>query len=151
MLDEAREVTDPMRPIEGACHCGNLRFTLQWPVPEGSIAVRACSCTFCRKHGGVYTSHPKARLEVRIADVSQVQRYRFGTETADFHICRACGVVPVVTSEIEGRLYAVVNVNSFEGIDRAELKEAVADFEGETTDGRLARRQRNWISEVSFV
>ena len=60
--------SESMRTIDGACHCGNLRFTLHWPVPEGSIAVRACSCTFCRKHGGVYTSHPNARLEVRIVE-----------------------------------------------------------------------------------
>lgn len=139
-----------MRGIHGGCHCGNIRFTLRWPETEGAIAVRACSCSFCVKHGGVYTSHPEAGLDVEIADPARVERYRFGTETADFHVCRSCGVVPVVTSTIEGRLYAVVNVNSFEDVDRSELVPSVADFDGETTESRLARRQRNWIPHVTF-
>ena len=138
------------RRIDGACHCGNIRFVFHWPQAEGLIPVRACGCSFCRKHGGVYTSHPRGRLAVEIADEERLQRYRFGTGTADFLICRSCGVVPLVTSAIEDRLYAVVNVNTFEGVERAELDEAPTDFEGETTEGRLARRQRNWIPEVSF-
>ena len=69
----------------------------------------------------------------------------------DNYVCGSCGVVPLVTSDIEGGLYAVVNVNTFEGIDRAELDESPTDFEGESTEGRLARRQRNWIPEVNFV
>ena len=31
-------------------------------------------------------------------------------------MCTACGVVPVVTSRIDGRLYAVVSVNAFENV-----------------------------------
>jgi len=110
--------------------------------------VRACGCSFCRKHGGVYTSHPGGKLAARIERASQAERYRFGTETADFHICRACGVVPFVTSEIDGTLYAVVNVNSFEGDD--ELDSSPTDFDGETVATRLARRRRNWIPEVTI-
>jgi hypothetical protein len=42
-------------------------------------------------------------------------------------------------------------VNTFEAIDRGRLRFAPADFGGETTDARLARRQRNWIATVKFV
>lgn len=138
------------RHIKGGCHCGNVQFTYSLPQPEGAIPVRACSCTFCRKHGGVYSSQPDARIAVRIADATQVQRYHFGTETADFLLCRGCGVVPAVTSEIEGRLYAVVNTNAFEGVDPEDMVAAVANFDGESTDSRLARRQRNWIPDVTI-
>lgn len=139
-----------LREIPGGCHCGTIRFTFALPATETPIRVRACSCTFCRKHGGVYTSHPKGQLATQIADEAQVNRYRFGTQTADFHICRNCGVVPVITGEIDGRLHAVVNVNTFEGVDPGDLVEAVADFEGETTESRLDRRSRTWIPNVSF-
>ncbi len=142
--------SESKRPIAGRCHCGNIAFTFFWPGSGPVIPVRACGCSFCRKHGGVYTSHPQGRLEVKIADDSLIERYRFGHETADFHVCRRCGVVPVITSEIEGRTYAVVNVNAFEGVDRSELAEAAADFEGEDPGGRLARRQGNWIPEVEI-
>jgi hypothetical protein len=56
--------------------------------------------------------------------------------------------VPFVTSEIEGREYAVVNVNMFEGVDPSMLRKAGADFEGENVESRLARRKRNWIPDV---
>ena len=137
--------------IEGKCHCGNITYELSWPTEGGQIPVRACSCTFCTKHGGTYTSHPEASLKGVVHDPNRVTRYSFGTRTAAFYICDGCGVVPFVTSEIEGNLYAVVNVNCFEGIEPDRLVRAVADFEGETTDSRLARRTRTWIPSVSIT
>jgi hypothetical protein len=50
---------------------------------------------------------------------------------------------------IEGTRYAVVNVRTFENVDRAQLVEAAADFEGEATENRLARRKRNWTPEAA--
>jgi hypothetical protein len=76
-----------------------------------------------------------------------VTLYRFGTKTADFHVCSDCGVVPIVTCMIEGARYAVVNVNTFDDVDRSQLVEAASNFEDETTENRLARRRRNWIPE----
>jgi hypothetical protein len=137
--------------IQGRCHCGNLSFTLDWPGDPAQIPARACGCSFCRKHGGVWTSNPKAALEVTVTDASKVLHYAFGTRTAQFHVCSACGIVPVVTSRVDGHLYAVVSVNAFEGVDPARLQRAAADFEGEDEPTRLARRARNWIAEVRFV
>ncbi len=137
--------------IEGKCHCGAIAFVLQWPGEGSTIPVRACSCTFCTKHGGVYTSHRDAELAAVIHDRALVSRYRFGTETAEFYLCSRCGVVPFVTSAIEGNLYAVVNVNSFEGIDPSCFSRAVTDFDGETTESRLDRRKRNWIPSVTIA
>ncbi len=137
--------------IEGGCHCGNIAYELEWPGEGGEIAVRACSCSFCIKHGGVYTSHREASLAASVRDQGEVSRYRFGSGTAEFYLCSRCGVVPFVTSEIDGRLYAVVNVNSFEGIDPARFTRAATDFDGETTQDRLARRKRNWIPTVTIT
>ena len=136
--------------ITGACHCGNVRFNLLWPEPEATIQVRECGCSFCRKHGGAWTSHRASKLSVRIENSAQVSRYNFGTKTADFHVCSVCGVVPLVSSDIEGRQYAVVNVNTFENADRFSLVASSADFDGEGVDSRLERRTRNWISSVRF-
>jgi hypothetical protein len=57
-------------------------------------------------------------------------------------------VVPVVTSRLDERLYAVVSVNAFDGIDPSLLRRAPMSFEGEGSDARLARRKRNWIADV---
>lgn len=134
--------------IIGACHCGNISFAVNWPGSGAEIPVRACGCTFCRKHGGVWTSHRNADLDAKYIDESAISRYKFGTETAEFYVCSGCGVVPFVISEIENRMYAVVNVNTFENIDSSSLVRSSADFEGESTDGRLKRRQQNWISNI---
>jgi hypothetical protein len=85
-----------------------------------------------------------------VADKQNVSRYAFGTKTAQFHICTRCGVVPLVTSEIDGKLYAVVNVNAFQDIDRSLLKNESATFDAEDEQSRLARRKRNWIGRVEF-
>ena len=137
-------------PIAGRCHCGNIAYTLDWPAEVASVPARACSCAFCRKHGNVWTAHPAAALAVSVRDAARVSRYAFETKTADFHVCARCGVPPVVTSEIEGRTYAVVNVNTFENVDAALLKHSSGSLDGESVDDRLARRQRNWIGQVDF-
>lgn len=137
--------------IRGQCHCGNIAFTLAWDPPPTEIPARACSCTFCQKHGGVWTSHPAATLKVTIREPAAVSNYSFGTRTADFHVCARCGAVPIVTSRIDGNLYAVVSVNAFEEVDPALIQRAaVATFDGETQATRLARRKLNWIGHVEF-
>ncbi|HTP95310.1 MAG TPA: hypothetical protein VMK05_05635 [Burkholderiales bacterium] len=137
--------------ISGSCHCGNISFKLAWEPEPVEIPARACGCSFCTKHGGVWTSCPTGSLEVQVREPALVPRYRFGTETAEFHICTRCGVVPVVTSRIAGRLYAVVSVNAFENVDPSLLRRAPASFDGESEEVRLARRVRGWIPNVEFA
>lgn len=137
--------------IQGKCHCGNIAFELEWPGDAAEIPARACDCSFCTKHGGVWTSNPKSNLTVAIADASRVSTYAFGTRTAVFHVCSRCGAVPIVTSEIANRLYAVVNVNALENIDPSRLVKGAVTFENEDVEARLARRARNWIADVRFV
>jgi hypothetical protein len=99
----------------------------------------------------VWTSNPNGSLKVELKDRSLVSEYAFGTRTAVFHICRQCGVVPVVTSGIAGRLYAVVSVNAFNNVEPSMLQHAPVSFEGESTESRLARRARNWVPNVQFI
>jgi len=134
--------------IEGKCHCGNINYVFQWPGESSEIPVRACGCTFCTMHGGTYTSHRESELAAVVENSSMVSKYRFGTQTADFFVCSRCGVVPFVTSEIAGRLYAVVNVNTFHGVDASIFNRAPTDFEGESAESRLDRRRKTWIPNV---
>jgi hypothetical protein len=137
--------------IHGSCHCGNIAFELAWDPDSPEIPARACTCSFCIKHGGVWTSNPNGSLEVKVKDAAGISKYAFGTHTADFHVCSRCGVVPVVTSRIDGRLYAVVSVNAFEGVDPSLLRRASASFDGEGEESRLGRRKKNWIADVKFA
>lgn len=134
--------------IDGKCHCGNISFALDWPGAPSDIVARACSCTFCVKHGGVWTSNPKANLSITFRQTDKVSNYSFGTKTAQFHVCTRCGAVPIVTCEIADRLYAVVNVNTFENFDWTRLRRQAANFDGEEQQSRLVRRQKNWICDI---
>jgi hypothetical protein len=49
---------------------------------------------------------------------------------------------------IEGARYAVFNANTFDDVERSQLVATSASFEGETTENRLARRQRNRTPEA---
>jgi hypothetical protein len=137
--------------LHGACHCRNIAFALTWEPDPIEIATRACTCSFCTRHGNVWTAHPAGVLRVAIREPAQVSTYAFETRTADFHVCARCGVVPVATSRIDGRLYAVVNANTFDGVDPQLLRRAPVSFEGEAPDARLARRARAWIGDVQLT
>jgi hypothetical protein len=136
--------------IHGSCHCGNISFELTWDPDPETIPARACDCTFCVKHGGVWTSNPDGTLRAKVRDAAQVSRYSLGTRTADFHVCGKCGIVPFVTCMIDGGLYAVVSVNAFNNVAPGMLRRAPASFDDETMETRLARRKRNWIRDVKI-
>jgi hypothetical protein len=136
--------------IVGTCHCENIRFVLDWEPDPTEIVARACTCSFCVKHGNVWTSKPDARLEIAIRDPSSVAHYEFGTKTAQFKTCTLCGVVPVVTCSIDDRLYAVVNTNTFDATAALLVHRTPSTLDNESTSDRLDRRRRNWISHVTL-
>lgn len=134
--------------ISGRCHCGNIDYTLFAPVPKTELPLRSCDCTFCSRQGAVYTSHPHARLQVRIADEASIQWYRFGSETAEVLFCTICGVMTLITCDIDDHLYAVLNANTVNGlhIDRTNL--TTVSHEGYSLEEMLQRRQKFWIPDV---
>jgi len=56
----------------------------------------------------------------------------------------------VVTSEIDGKIYAVVSVNAMDNVDSSMLKRGTISFDGEDVDVRLQRRARGWIPRVQI-
>ena len=136
--------------IHGKCHCGNIRFTLTWAPDPTAIPARACDCSFCTKHGAAWTSDPEASLQVVVEDTAAVSHYAFGTGSSDFHVCMRCGVAPLVTCRVDGVLYAVVNVRTFDDVDPALLQQVSASFGNEDLEACLARRQSRWIGDVTI-
>ena len=144
-------IDDGLMIIKGACHCGNIDYELGWPADAPTIPVRACDCGFCRKHGAEWTSDRGATLRVGARDAATVTQYRFGTKTADFHLCSRCGVVPFVSCNLDGRTYAVVNVNTFDDPASLSMSRSSTSFGAEETADRLERRRRNWIPAVEVT
>jgi hypothetical protein len=88
---------------------------------------------------------PAGLVEVSAADWSLVERYRFGSGTADYLVCRRCGVYVAAVCQTGAGLRAVINVNALD--DRAAFTQppSVMNYDGETTEARLARRAENWM------
>jgi hypothetical protein len=87
-------------------------------------------------------------LEVSAADWSLVELYRFGTRTADFLICRRCGVFIAAISDLETAPCAVVNVNCLDDRDRFTAQATMHEFQSETLETRTYRRAVNWMPAV---
>jgi hypothetical protein len=130
----------------GACHCGNIEVRLSSDRSPAELGTRTDTCSFCAKHGSLYTSDPDGQLAIAIADAARTDRYRFGTKTADFLICTTCGVFVAAIMDA----LAVVNINVLAA--RADfLANAIqiADLDGESLEDRLARRRRRWTPIVN--
>ena len=152
MLNVAHRITT--QRLEPCCCTeaviAETSFCLDWLPEPSEIPARACTCSFCLKHGGIWTACPTGALEVRILDTAHISEYAFGTRTAVFHTCSRCGAVPVVTSDIAGNTYAVVSVNAFDNVNPGLLRPGPVSFDGEDEETRLSRRAKGWIPSVRF-
>jgi hypothetical protein len=128
----------------GGCHCGNLRLRLLLSASPEAVGVRACQCSFCRAHATRTTSDPNGAVEVWAEDWSLVEPYRFGTGTAEFLICRRCGVYIGAFCETPAGPRAVINTNALDDRARFSGEPDPRDHEGEALADRLARRAANW-------
>lgn len=94
-------------------------------------------------NGASWTADPAGSLI--ISTHGTVNRYRFGTGTADFYVCATCGVVPAVTWESEeGKLLGVVHVQCLDSRDKLLENEVQTEYEGEALHDRLNRRSSRW-------
>jgi len=142
---------DKAHDIHGGCHCGNIRLVYSSPIPPAEIPVRSCDCSFCSKQGAYYTTHPQGRLQVRITDPDRVRRYSFATLTAEAWFCGKCGTYLLMTSQIDGRLYAALNVNVLEDFRFDRLKVPSLSLSEDPVDKRLERRRKAWIANVEII
>ncbi len=130
----------------GGCHCGNIHVRLRLSRPPQDVPLRACACSFCRAHNTRTLADPDGYFELAADDWSLVELYRFGSRTADYVVCRRCGVYVAAVCDTAQGTRAVVNTNCL--ADRAAFTREPArpDYEGETQQARLARRAANWMA-----
>ena len=117
-------------------------------LPAAEHVLRACKCSFCRKHNSLAVSDPHGAAEIIIADEAKVSRYRFGLGTADFIVCRDCGVYVAVVMTDGEKSWSATIVNALD--DRAAFSGPVepVDFSAEGRNERLVRRRTRWTSTV---
>ena len=136
--------------FEGRCHCGNISFVFDTSARLDVLGLRACQCSFCRAHGARTTSYPKGAIAIKVADESKLQRYRFGLNTADFFICRDCGVFVGAMMEEDGKRWITVNANTFRPVPAYDIAGAANDFGAEDASSRGDRRKLKWTPVTEF-
>lgn len=132
------------RTFEGACHCGAIGYVYRTAIAPESWTVRACQCSFCRAHAVRTTSDPSGSVQFTERRRGALHPYRFGQMTADFLVCRTCGVYVGASISTPQGDYGIININALQPLP-AGLPDAVASvYEGETAEQRVARRRARW-------
>lgn len=128
--------------LRGRCHCGAVEALLQPGRPVGEIAVRACQCGFCRRHGAATATDASGRLTIRSR--VPLHRYRFASGATQVLLCPQCGVYVGGMIEAEGRRLATLNVAGLAMSPLDARTPEPADYSAESARERLARRLAVW-------
>lgn len=112
--------------LNGACHCGAVKFALT--LTEGYASARRCTCSICRMRGAVaVTSTPEAFEITQGQD--KLSTYRFNTKTAEHDFCSVCGIYTHHKRRSNPHQLGV-NVACIEGISPFDFSEVIV-FDGE--------------------
>jgi len=74
-----------------------------------------------------------------------VNRYRFGLETAEYLVCRACGVYVAAVTIGESEPRGIVIVNALDNCGLFTRAPAAVDFDAEGREARVERRRARWM------
>ena len=133
-----------LKTYEGACHCGAIGWHLHTSIAPADWVLRACQCSFCRAHDTRCVSDSNGRVDFRHSQRERVNLYRFGLRTADFVVCRHCGVyLGAVLNHAKGR-FTTVNVNVLCDPIGALPEPQLMQYDTEDESARIDRRTRVW-------
>lgn len=136
----------------GGCHCGNIHLGFSTELDLPQIEVRACQCSFCLKHGSRAVADPDGRLIISVKDSAQLRKYQFGLRTADYLVCRECGVYVAAIAGDDDDERAIVIINALDDQKRFNQQPVPVDFDAESREQRQARRLARWMPvEMSFT
>ena len=134
-----------MHELKGGCHCGNLMVVYRTRVAPADAMVRACQCSFCRKHATRAVSDPEGSLSITVRDEDRLSRYQFALNAADFLICRTCGVyVAAFMPDGADGGYATLMVNVLDDHARYVGAPTPVEYGQEDERGRRQRRREKW-------
>jgi hypothetical protein len=126
------------------CHCGALTAHYRTMLPTASWPVRACQCAFCTAHGALSTSDPTGSLNFSATQPDLLQRYQFGTRSADFLICRSCGVYLGAVMIQGAQRWGILNVRSLQHPPTDLPAPQPMQYGAENTGERAQRRTARW-------
>jgi hypothetical protein len=137
-------MTSLLRNFDGGCHCGALGFSFQTALPVAKWSVRACQCRFCRAHAALTTSDPDGRLLFQVRDRELLARYRFSLKTADFLLCKRCGVYVGAQIKTAHGAFGIINTLTMMPVPDGLPVAALGDYSSESSSERVERREKRW-------
>lgn len=128
----------------GSCHCGAIGFTYRTGIQPAQWSIRACQCSFCRAHDALSTSDPAGVINFTASRPELLQRYQFGLKTADFLLCRTCGVYIGAAIASAAGAFGIVNVHVLQEAPENLAATAPIVYDDEDVGGRVSRREKRW-------
>jgi len=98
--------------MNGACHCGAVRFRVA--LRQGLDSARRCDCSYCAARGAVVVTAVVGELEILQGETS-LTLYQFNTGTAKHYFCAVCGIYTHHQRRSDPRELGV-NVACLEGV-----------------------------------
>jgi hypothetical protein len=125
--------------IDGACHCGTVRFRVR--LANGLHTARRCNCSFCRMRGAVAVTANLGGIDI-VAGADALSLYQFNTGTAKHYFCSKCGIYTHHQRRSNPNEYGV-NVACLQGMSPFDFTEVpVTDGVHHPSDGGAATRSR---------
>jgi hypothetical protein len=133
-----------MTVFDGGCHCGNATIRFETAKAPSDFQPRACQCSFCRMHGTRTASDPAGRLHLSVRNPGLLSRYRFGLKTADYLVCRTCGVYLGAIYQDPDGAWGLINTRALTQRDQFPATETPTIHDTETEPARRLRRKTTW-------
>jgi hypothetical protein len=105
--------------IDGACHCGTVRFHVR--LTDGLHTASRCNCSFCRMRGAIAVSAELDGISV-VSGADALSSYQFSTMSAKHYFCSKCGIYTHHQRRSNPNQYGV-NVACLEGISPFDFDE----------------------------
>ncbi len=110
-----RDITE----IDGACHCGTVRFHVR--LTDGLRTARRCTCSYCRMRGAVAVSANLNDIAI-LAGEEALTLYQFNTNAAKHYFCSKCGIYTHHQRRSNPNQYGV-NAACLEGVSPFDFDE----------------------------
>jgi hypothetical protein len=133
-----------MPVFHSSCHCGNLQAELETRLRPEELTLRACQCSFCRKHQARTVADNAGRARIRVADTDLLSRYQWNLRSAEFLVCKRCGNYLGCAMRAGEAWVASLNVNLFAEAGRLTQPAVAVSYDAETLEQRRRRREENW-------
>ncbi len=90
-------------------------------------------------------------MEFSVSDRRALLRYRFGLKTADFLVCKKCGVYVGAVMAGPAGSFTTLNLNSMKTPVEGLQDAAPVSYDSEEREDRIERRQLRWTPVTTVV